>query len=393
MDGSIDRQQLYELVWSEPISKLADQFGYSGAGLAKLCRRYGIPLPSRGHWAKVHAGHKTKNIPLPAPGPDQQDLVLSPISEAERLSRVEQRQHLEEARSLVATQALPSAQPELHPLARAARTRLKQRDGWKDSDHVRSAPSEVLDIRVARASIDRATAIASSLVGALERLGGVVGVDKEKGRTTISLAGARLGLEITEQIARTKHEATPAEKRALERYRSETRRGIYNSPYPQIPQYDYTPTGVLTVSASGWPNRNWRDSKTKQLEQRLDAVVAGIAALAREVDTREREQLRKQQEHERKVKAYEEVMAGRARERQAFEKLVHDANQFAAATTLRNFIEAVEQTAAQGEFTAGGSVEWIAWAKQKANWLDPLCQVSDSILDAPEPEKPGYWWG
>lgn len=27
----------------------------------------------------------------------------------------------------------------------------------------------------------------------------------------------------------------------------------------------------------------------------------------------------------------------------------------------------------------------------KADWLDPLIQVSDPILDAPEPKRPGYW--
>lgn len=389
MDGSIDRQQLYELVWSEPISKLADQFGYSGAGLAKLCRRYGIPLPSRGHWAKVHAGHKTKKIPLPAPGPDQQNLVLSPISQAERLSRVEQRERLEEAQSLVATHVLSSEQPGLHPLAKAARARLKQRDGWKDSDILRAAPSEVLDIRVAKDSIDRAIAIASDLVRALEQLGGLIAIEKEKGRTVLSLAGANLNLQITEHVARSDHEPTAAEKKALERYRNDTRRGIYSSPYPTIPRHDYTATGVLTISASG---RNWRDSRTKQLEQRLGAVVAGIATLADEVSAQERERIRKQQEHERKVRDYEETLAKRTEEQAAFDALLRHANQYGTACAIRNFIKAVEESAGHSGPDSRFSAEWIAWAKDKANWLDPLCPVSDVILDAPEPKKPGYWW-
>jgi hypothetical protein len=30
---------------------------------------------------------------------------------------------------------------------------------------------------------------------------------------------------------------------------------------------------------------------------------------------------------------------------------------------------------------------------QEAGWLDPTIMVSDVILDAPEPEKPGYgYW-
>lgn len=37
-------------------------------------------------------------------------------------------------------------------------------------------------------------------------------------------------------------------------------------------------------------------------------------------------------------------------------------------------------------------VDWIDWARAKANWLDPMIRVSDLILDAPEPEKPALWW-
>ena len=36
-------------------------------------------------------------------------------------------------------------------------------------------------------------------------------------------------------------------------------------------------------------------------------------------------------------------------------------------------------------------LDWLAWVRAKADWLDPLIQVSDPILDAPEPKRPGYW--
>ena len=37
--------------------------------------------------------------------------------------------------------------------------------------------------------------------------------------------------------------------------------------------------------------------------------------------------------------------------------------------------------------------QWVDWAMKKAGWLDPTILVSDVILDASEPEKPGYsYW-
>lgn len=50
------REALYELVWTAPVSELAQRIGVSDVGLAKLCRRAAIPLPRRGYWARVEAG-------------------------------------------------------------------------------------------------------------------------------------------------------------------------------------------------------------------------------------------------------------------------------------------------------------------------------------------------
>jgi len=52
----LSRQQLYDLVWSEPLRMLAKRFEISDVALAKACRRADIPLPGLGYWAKRAAG-------------------------------------------------------------------------------------------------------------------------------------------------------------------------------------------------------------------------------------------------------------------------------------------------------------------------------------------------
>jgi hypothetical protein len=47
----ISRQELYNLIWFKPITALAERFGISDRGLAKVCRRSGIPAPPPGYWA------------------------------------------------------------------------------------------------------------------------------------------------------------------------------------------------------------------------------------------------------------------------------------------------------------------------------------------------------
>ncbi len=50
---ALSREGLYELAWSKPLSELAKDFGVSNVGLAKRCRRLGIPVPGRGYLAGV----------------------------------------------------------------------------------------------------------------------------------------------------------------------------------------------------------------------------------------------------------------------------------------------------------------------------------------------------
>src|SRR5687768_3496635 len=77
--AALSRQELYDLVWSQPRTALAARFGISDAALGKLCMKEGIPAPPRGYWAKLEAG---KGVPKPAlpvrlPGQDP-DVVVTP---------------------------------------------------------------------------------------------------------------------------------------------------------------------------------------------------------------------------------------------------------------------------------------------------------------------------
>ncbi len=42
---TLSREDLYELVWSKPMTELAQDFGLSDVALAKRCRKLGVPIP------------------------------------------------------------------------------------------------------------------------------------------------------------------------------------------------------------------------------------------------------------------------------------------------------------------------------------------------------------
>lgn len=71
--------------------------------------------------------------------------------------------------------------------------------------------------------------------------------------------------------------------------------------------------------------------------------------------------------------------------------MLRDVGRLHRAIRIREFIAAVENRARKdGELTPE-KLQWIAWASAKADWIDPLANGNDPILDAPEPQQPSYW--
>lgn len=65
----INREQLYKLVWSEPMLKVAARFDVSSSYMARVCTRMNVPRPERGFWAKKSVGKAPDKPPLPEPQP------------------------------------------------------------------------------------------------------------------------------------------------------------------------------------------------------------------------------------------------------------------------------------------------------------------------------------
>ena len=76
MTHRLTRAELYNLVWSQPMQRLARQFGVSDVALAKACRRAGIPVPKRGCWAKSQADKTLTRILLPPREPGVSDDIF-----------------------------------------------------------------------------------------------------------------------------------------------------------------------------------------------------------------------------------------------------------------------------------------------------------------------------
>ena len=62
---TLNREELFELVWTTPMSRLASRFGVSDVALAKICAKHDVPRPGRGYWQQLATGIRIERPKLP----------------------------------------------------------------------------------------------------------------------------------------------------------------------------------------------------------------------------------------------------------------------------------------------------------------------------------------
>jgi hypothetical protein len=64
--GPLSREHIYDLVWEEPMLRVAEQLGVSSSYMARVCTELRIPRPPRGYWAQLEFGKAPARPSLPA---------------------------------------------------------------------------------------------------------------------------------------------------------------------------------------------------------------------------------------------------------------------------------------------------------------------------------------
>ncbi len=169
----INRKELYDLVWSEPMTSICKRFGLSDNGLRKHCIAMNIPTPPVGYWSKLKHGKDVVKIPLPEEsGKKEQNVDLfadkSNADEIPQLSRLKRRE-MEISSGDTSCFIVPEVLYAKDPLIIDTKEKFRQ-----DSENVylkknpfKNKIVSALDIRVSPKSIDRALSIFSTIIKAL----------------------------------------------------------------------------------------------------------------------------------------------------------------------------------------------------------------------------------
>lgn len=359
-----DREELYRKVWERPLLKVAEEYGVSAVALGKTCRKLSVPVPGRGHWAKLAYGKEgVKKPPLPKldkipviyrssvvhrkpPTPDQNDPEYAPINQ------------LLSSGALNPALADGSARP--HPLIRHTASLLRSRS--RKDEHGILLPREAsgLDVKVSEGTLERALLLMAQVLAVLERQGASVEI-AEQGRTTALLNGEHVSFGIEEPIRRVVT-LKPRVPNPTDRWDYD--KIVAHEPGGKLVLVIHSPT-----SGQYEQRARWADAKVQRVENHVADFVAGLMRTA--VARRRQEEERKKLEAEQQKRARERAQLRKdiGEEEKKMEQFNNWVDLWERAERLRRFISAyAEKTRSWAAEKQPHYKAWIEWATKR-----PVC--------------------
>ncbi len=371
MHQEYDRAKLLEEVWTEPVQTVALRYQLSDVGLKKLCSRLLIPTPPRGYWAKLKAGRTVPARPALKPyNGNPRHLyrfVAQPVPPTEVNVPVDER--LEPVLAFERDPAnyiqVPSRGTRWHHLVAATRDGFSA--GFKDSRGIPLPRGKGVDIAVSAEQRMRALRVMNTLIKALEKRG--FKLVQGDHHVEVEIFGVRLPLSVFEATKRANYVPTPKQVAAKSR-----------GEYSYWPPYQYTPTGTLEIRC-GNGGAVIKDSARAPIEEQLNQVVVLMARCAIGTLRYREEQERLSQIRETRRREALALKAIQDAEKKKLEQLIEDAQRWQQAEAIRAFLHVQEANVLKTGAISDQQSSHLAWARAKADWLDPLVRRPDAVLD------------
>ncbi|MBU3130620.1 hypothetical protein [Clostridium tagluense] len=385
-----EREKLYDKVWAEPVTTVAQRYNISDNGLRKHCKRLWIPLPPRGHWDKVKAGQKVYKPDLPKVRGELKNYIYNYVikyrSDIDKLTDDE----LKASKDLIlltddtisfinATCSQVQVKNQLrnpHSLIIEHKEEcVYRRKRDKELKNARFNTNyynitkgkyrdnkAMLPIDVSDQNINRAYRILDTLIYAIEDMEGwtKARLDLDKDKAYFDVMRTDFYFEMTEE---KRKEGKLAKNE------------------------DIIPKLVLSMNSENWYCRTqysleYKDKEDEPLETQVGNIIHDMFKTANrmfvEEKLKEREHDRESKERERQ-RRLEQMRRGELEEINILELAASDWDK---AQRIRDFAEHMELkiSVVADKEKRDKLLKWITWARDKADWLDPLTEKEDELL-------------
>lgn len=305
----LDRVALYELVWSEPMLKVAARFGVSSSYMARICTLLNVPRPERGYWAKLAVGKAQKKTPLPDAQPGDH-LVWSRDGSHVQVPRPMPKPPARVKR----IRSEPALQLDQHPLLNGAKSLFEAGRLSYEGSYLKPNKKLLVDLTVTKTGLDKALSFANQLFLSLEAHGHRVLIapnsehfqrekvdEREKPSKAINRYN-NLWSPIRETVV---YVGTVAIGLAIIEMSEEVEVRYVNGEYVRVEEYvppkhrrhaiDHSwttkkdlPTGRLCLQAyspyprAKWVNQ-WRETQSRDLTSQIKAIIKYLEQAAVEI--------------------------------------------------------------------------------------------------------------
>ncbi len=359
----ISRQELYNLVWSKPMTTLAKEYNISDNGLRKICKKINIPLPELGHWQKMQYGKKVKTLPLPKDFKGEETIILNDRKEETGNDYNAFSEYDKLLKKVTADTSLSFNVPDR--LSNPDKLIIEAKNNFDSIKHekhaiirgVMSTSSGIVSVSVAPKNINRALRIMDKIIKLLKARGHRVIVN---GDTTYAVVK---GEEI--KI----------------RFREKLKKVIIKEAKYYWNSVEYIASGILSFKIDEYPEKEFNDSDNQMLEEQLPKILTKLELVSEKLKKDREERENWEREYKKRKEAEEEIKRKRTTEIENFKKLLDNSERWKKAVDMRNYIKQIEINAIKENKLTVELSNWIKWASNKADWYDPLTDKKDDILD------------
>jgi hypothetical protein len=363
---TLTRKELYDLIWTAPMSSMTKKYELSYSELRRICNDMRIPVPESGYWSKIHFGKPVVIEKLPDDCTGKNDISLivrNETSDLKKSSRKSMQTSIEQNPKLPIKVPEKLSNPD--QLIIEAKQYLNTEKRVSFFDHgLQQTRSGLIDMKVSPENVGRALRFMDTLIRLLRARDHDIIINHET--TYAVVLGVKIKICLMEKL---RIEET------MDKYGWRSRQ--------------YFPSGILTFRMWMY-HRYYQKIKAdgKQLiEDQLSSILACLELMAKsEIEKKIRQEaehkiwLEEQKILQEKQKIKQEIKKHKEKELKEFKKLLKESKRWHKAQVLRAFIRNIENSAKDSNKLSVELKSFLSWAREKADWYDPLVNKEDPIL-------------
>ena len=365
-----DREKLYNDVWENSIHKVALQYQISDNDLKTVCNELNIPLPTKSYWGKFYYGNvKPSKVKLPKSDVNTLTFDLKKkIDKKENkneyykafLTQINNEKEIEKYISICSSVSSVDNKKQ-HPIINTIKKHHKQKIKLIQSKYYNGNKTEV-----SKEVQDRIYNIMNVICNTLNKCGFSIDIIDNYYTNVITFMKDNIIIYLR---IREKNKRISVKD---DSYLS------WNGTIQEL-----IPNGNLEIIINdenqfdSYFNKTWSDGKKVKIEDKLIEIILFIINYCEELKFRKKQDEIKAREIEEQRKINERKRQIQIQEREKLKLLEDNADQYERACKIRNYIENYSKKVNLSD----DDLQYIQWAKEKADCIDPLIEKIDVILD------------